>query len=324
MHQRFFYGFIAISAVLCVVLLDAYLADTVGPGRLGQIADRGSLIPIFFAVLVLGGAMEMLRLLRAAGLRPHGIIAVVMSLVVLLSPWLCAAGLIGHRPSDVEGARWQLVWLAAMVLATVLAQLKRGVTSTAVADVGVTWLMVLCLGFLPSFAVQLRSNPDIAGADGAWWVLVFLATVKGSDIGAYLVGSTLGRHKLTPEISPSKSVEGAIGGVAASAVIALLLFKLHSIACHFVPAHHEVAIWLETVAHGFQRLELWQALVFGALMSITGQLGDLFESVLKRAADRKDSASLVPGFGGMLDLIDSPVVAAPVAWFVLTVCWNAV
>ncbi len=324
MQQRFFYGFIAISTVLCIVVMDAYLADTSGAGRFGEIVGRGSLIPVFFAVLVLGGAREMLRLIRATGLHPHSYIAVVMSLLLLLSPWLCAGRLLGERPSDVEGARWQLVWLAALILATVLAQVKRGVTRTAVVDVGVTWLMVLCLGLLPSFAIQLRCSPDLPGADAAWWVLIFLAVVKVSDIGAYLVGSAIGRHKLMPTVSPGKSIEGAVGGILASVLLSVILFALYDVLLSFSSGSSDFAVWLEMVTHGFRQLELWQVIVFGALMSIFGQVGDLFESVLKRAAQRKDSASVLPGFGGMLDLIDSPLVAAPVAWFVLTVCWNAV
>ena len=324
MQQRICYGFIAICTVFCIVLLDAYLADIAGGGRLGELASRGTLIPVFFAVLVFGGALEMLRLIRAAGLRPHGFIAVVMSLVLLLSPWWCAARLLGDRPSDVEGVRWQLVWLAATVLATAVAQLRRGVTRTAVGDMAATWLVVLCLGLLPSFAVQLRCNPDIPGPDAAWWVLVFLAVTKVSDIGAYLVGSAIGRHKLLPAVSPGKSVEGALGGIAAGVLLAVVFFRLYDFLCGLLSRDHDVVLAVEQMTHGFRSLELWQVIVFAVLMPVFGQLGDLFESVLKRAAEQKHSASLLPGFGGMLDLIDSPLMAAPVAWFVLTVCWNAV
>jgi CDP-diglyceride synthetase len=91
-----------------------------------------------------------------------------------------------------------------------------------------------------------------------------------------------------------------------------------------LPNGSSVLIGLEEVTRTIRSLDLWQAIVFGVLMSVFGQLGDLFESTVKRAAGKKDSASLVPSFGGMLDLIDSPVFAAPVAWFVLTVWWDVV
>jgi phosphatidate cytidylyltransferase len=172
--------------------------------------------------------------------------------------------------------------------------------------------------------VQLRCNPDVPGPDAAWWVLVFLAVTKVSDIGAYLVGSAIGRHKLLPAVSPGKSVEGALGGIAASVLLAVVFFRLYDFLCGLLSIDHEVTLAAEQMTCGFRSLELWQVIVFAVLMSVFGQLGDLFESVLKRAAEQKHSASLLPGFGGMLDLIDSPLMAAPVAWFVLTVCWNAV
>jgi phosphatidate cytidylyltransferase len=325
MHQRFLYGFIAICTVFCIVLLDAYLAQSYGHGRFGELLTRGSLIPVFFAVLVLGAAFEMLRLFRTLGLRPHALIAVVMSLVLLLSPWLCAARLLGTRPSEVEGTQWQLLWLAVLMVATAVAQLRRGRIHTAFSDIGATWLMVFYLGLLPSFAVMLRSSPDVSGREAAGWVLIFLLVTKVSDIGAYLVGSAIGRHLLMPAVSPGKTIEGALGGVAASVLLAVVFHRLYFWVSGVYPQHHDAVLAADYFLHGFYRgLELWQAIVFGALMSIFGQLGDLVESLFKRAADQKDSASIVPGFGGMLDLLDSPIMAAPVAWFVLTVWWNAV
>ncbi len=323
MRQRFLYGFMAISTVLCIVVLDAYLADTAGGGPVGELVSRGTFIPAFFILLVAGGLREALRMVRAVGLNPHAGLAVVMSLLMLVSPWLCATRLLGDRPSDVEGVRWQCLWLALLVLATAVAQLRRGVAREAIADIGATWLIVLWLGLLPSFAMQLRCNPDVGGSDGAWWVIIFLALTKVSDIGAYLVGSAMGRHKLLPGVSPAKSVEGAVGGVFASVVTALIVFELYGFVWETIVVA-DPTLGPGTLMHGFWMLNTWQVIVFAIVMSVFGQLGDLFESVLKRAAERKDSASLLPGFGGALDLIDSPLMAAPVAWFILTVCWNAV
>lgn len=326
MLQRFLYGFIAISAVLCIVVLDWFLAvsPATADGALGRLVSRGSLIPLFFAALVLGGGLEMMRLMHWAGLRPHAFIAIFMSLVLLLSPWLCAAGVLGDSPSDVEGLQWQLIWLALAVLVTGVAQLRRGFTEGAIADIGATWTAVLYLGLLPSFAVQLRCGPDIPGSEGAWLVLLFLAVAKASDVGAYLTGSALGRHKLLPAVSPGKSVEGAIGGVLASTLMALVFHQFYFLVGSGLPSESDVFLGLEEVTRAIRSLDLWQVIVFGVLMALFGQLGDLFESVFKRAVGQKHSASLLPTYGGMLDLIDSPVFAAPVAWFVLTVWWDIV
>ena len=325
MYQRVLYGFVAIITLVCFVVLDAYLAISWPLGApLGELVVRGTFIPLLFAGLVLAAGLEMVRLMRAAGLRPHVLIGLATSLILVLSPWLCAARLLGSSPSDVEGIRWQLIWLVLLLIAVAVAQLRRGVTSGAIADVGATWTIALYLGLFPSFAVQLRCNGDIPGEAAAWLVLFFLLVTKASDVGAYLIGSALGRHKLAPAISPGKSVEGAVGGVLASVVVAVVLYRLYFVASALLPYDSDYLIGLDDVTRVFRSLELWQAIVFGILMSISGQMGDLLESGFKRAVGRKDSAAVLPGFGGVLDLIDSPVMAAPVAWSVLTVWWDVV
>ena len=164
---------------------------------------------------------------------------------------------------------------------------------------------------------------------GAWLVLVFLAVTKVSDIGAYFVGSAIGRHKLIPWVSPGKTVEGCIGGICASAGLSVLVWYF-SRACASSPTVADltdaqaIAVAFGDAFSLFGAMSLLQALIFGSLMSIVGQLGDLLESVFKRSAGTKDSARLIPQFGGVLDLVDSPVLAAPVAWFLLTYLWRLV
>ncbi len=324
MIQRFIYGFILVGSAFCMVLLDAGLADRAGAGRVGELIQRGTFIPIMFAVLAVGGAIEMLRLLRAGGLRPHRSVVIGMTLLMILTPWLSATRLLGDAAADQEGFRWQLVWVGLLALLTAAAQMRRPVNQAALADMATTFLVPICVGLLPSFALQLRCSRDIPGSDGAWWMVVFLSVTKASDIGGYIFGTLFGRHKLIPKISPGKSVEGMIGGILASALMALGFFSIHNILSHFISAGSGWIVGMERMTAGVRSLEVWQVLLFGVLMSIFGLLGDLFESLFKRAAGKKDSASIIPGFGGVLDLIDSPIMAAPVAWFVLTVWWNVV
>ncbi|MFQ5490039.1 MAG: phosphatidate cytidylyltransferase [Phycisphaerae bacterium] len=323
MLQRFRYGFIVVSALFALIVLDAFIADAVR-GPWASLLGHGSIIPLCFSVLVVLGSKELLGLLRAVGLAPHAVIGTTFALLLLLSPWFCAGELFGRGPFDVEGWRWQLIWLAVMVVMTALAQLRRGVGPTAFADVGATWLMVLYLGLLPSFVMMLRCWSDLPGAEGAFWVMAFLVVTKSSDIGAYVLGTLYGRHKLVPAVSPGKSVEGAIGGILTSVTASLVLYRLYFLVTGFVSPDSDLAHGLDMMTAGYRRLSLTQAIVFGVVMSISGQLGDLFESVFKRAAVQKDSASLLPGVGGSLDLIDSAVMAAPVAWFCLTVWWDVV
>ncbi|MFP4650337.1 MAG: phosphatidate cytidylyltransferase, partial [Desulfobacterales bacterium] len=138
--------------------------------------------------------------------------------------------------------------------------------------------------FLPlSCLVLLRCGPD-----GVTWIFFAVFVVFLGDVGAFYIGTYLGRHKLAPSISPGKSVEGAFGGLAANIVVAIVFKSL------FLPG-------LSTLHTAF----------FAVSVGIAGQIGDLFESELKRRAKIKDSGGILPGHGGMLDRIDALLFASP-------------
>lgn len=125
---------------------------------------------------------------------------------------------------------------------------------------------------------------------GHWWLLTALATVWMADTGAYFAGKKFGKHKMSPRISPNKTLEGLAGGVIAG-VLACVVFSL---------------------ATGISAQSLpWVALI-GALTVVAAVIGDLFESLLKRHAGAKDSSNLIPGHGGILDRVDSVLAALPV------------
>jgi phosphatidate cytidylyltransferase len=124
-------------------------------------------------------------------------------------------------------------------------------------------------------------------------LVLTLAVVKGADIGAYTVGSLLGRHKLTPALSPAKTVEGVVGAFAFGIGFAFL------------------------IGLTWGRFTWDQTLLFGGAVSVSGVLGDLAESLMKRACGVKDSGR-IPGFGGALDILDSMLAAGPVAYLLLT------
>lgn len=132
----------------------------------------------------------------------------------------------------------------------------------------------------------VRSMPD-----GGHWVLFILVTVFAGDTGALYIGTYFGKHKLSPSVSPNKTIEGALGGLAASLV--------GGMAVKF--------ILLADLPVGF-------SLLFCLLCGLFGQIGDLFESALKRASGIKDSGAILPGHGGILDRVDAILFAAPVAY----------
>jgi phosphatidate cytidylyltransferase len=191
-----------------------------------------------------------------------------------------AAGVAGRRP-ELWGAG-----LAFAVISGLLFPLARPADLAAgVQRLGLSLLGVLYVGFFMPHFVLLR-----AGDVGWQWVLFTVFAAMGSDSAAYLGGRAFGRHGLAPSISPSKTVEGAVGGLLGAAFIAWL--------CRMV---------------FFTRLGVGEALGLGVAMSVLAQFGDLCESALKRAFGAKDSGWIIPGHGGILDRLDSllfPVVFA--------------
>jgi phosphatidate cytidylyltransferase len=162
----------------------------------------------------------------------------------------------------------------------------------AVVRIALAVWMVAYLGVLPSFLAQLRWAPeDPDGSRGRAAVALAIFIPKCCDIGAYFTGRLIGRHKMTPVLSPKKTWEGLAGGLVFSAGIAIALDRW-------------LAAGLDDVRAG----------LFGMSVGGVGAVGDLAESLVKRDCRQKDASQAVPGFGGVLDVIDSVLFAAPVAY----------
>jgi phosphatidate cytidylyltransferase len=173
----------------------------------------------------------------------------------------------------------------------------------SVVQLAATVLAFAYVGLLVSFLIQLRAVEPGNSSKADDWGLVALvsliAVVKAGDIGAYTVGRLIGRHKMTPLLSPGKTWEGAAGAVVFAALAAWLVLIL----------------WVERKpSPGAASLNAASWVVYGVLVGLVGLLGDLAESLLKRDLGRKDSSSWMPGFGGVLDVLDSILFAAPVAY----------
>jgi phosphatidate cytidylyltransferase len=158
-----------------------------------------------------------------------------------------------------------------------------------ISNLGITLFGILYVGLLLSHISLIRNM-----ADGKEWALFLIATVWAGDISAFSVGSLLGKHKLYPKISPKKTFEGLIGGVIGSVIVALAFRQL------FIP-----------------QLGMENCILIGVGLAVFGQLGDFTESMLKRSAQVKDSGSLIPGHGGMLDRLDSFLFSAPFLYYFL-------
>lgn len=183
---------------------------------------------------------------------------------------------------------WEPAHSAILTLAAATAMisgifLKR--EKDTIVDIAVTILGIIYVGWFMSYLLFIRNLTEHGG-----YLFFLLFTVWAMDIAAYLAGMVFGRTPLVPSISPKKTWEGAIAGF----VVCLLASSIFS--------------WIA-------QLEVWHALILGALIGIFGQISDLIESLIKREAGAKDSSELVPGHGGVLDRIDSFVLTAPLMYY---------
>jgi CDP-diglyceride synthetase len=178
--------------------------------------------------------------------------------------------------------------LALSLVAAVVMHSRHHRVEGAMANAGGTLLAIVYLGVLPGFFLPICMSHT------AWMMLAIICVVKSADIGAYATGHAIGRHKLIPWLSPGKTIEGFVGGLVFSGAVGA----------------GAAALFPQTGLH-------WtQAFAGGAFLGAVGQVGDLLESLLKRDAGVKDSGR-VPGFGGVLDILDSPLLAAPAAYWML-------
>jgi phosphatidate cytidylyltransferase len=158
-------------------------------------------------------------------------------------------------------------------------------TKDVIVDVAVTLLGMVYVGWFFSYLLFVRSLTD----HGAF-LFFLIATVWATDISAYLVGTVFGRHKLNPEISPKKTIEGAAAGLLVGIAAGIIFAQ-------------------------FIEMEMWHAVFLGALVSVLAQVSDLVESMIKRDVGVKDSGAVLPGHGGILDRMDSFILAAPVLYY---------
>ncbi len=326
MAQRIFFGAIAISIVFGLFSVDAFLSSL--PRFAGTMLDRGSFLPLAMALVSMMAVAELAKMCRANGSHPNQVWASLCCLALVIAPWLSAAGLLGDGPTNLEAIHFQYFLVGVAFIGGGFVALRRKDVTTGLSDVAATWLLIIYGGVLPSFLVIMRCDSALPGPIGAWVVLCIIIVCKVSDIGAYFTGSLIGRTPLIPHVSPRKSIEGTIGGIVVSALVSLALFKIHTDTLSFASLSSEASIrarqlsQLHQITSLYGRMSWSQALIFGVVMSVIGQLGDLVESVFKRSAKVKDSAHLVPGFGGVLDMVDSPFAVAPFAWFLLTRWWQ--
>lgn len=288
------------SAILIGILSSIIWADlTLGSE---ESLGRPGLCLAPLAMLVIGlGALELAKLFQAGGFKVAPRTYALVTVLTLGTA--CVPILWRDYPVDCSIGKngWMAFGFAAGVGILFVGEMIRfRGPGNVVLRIALGIFVMGYLGVLMSFLAWLRFFHD--NAWGMVAMLSMIAVVKVSDSGAYLVGKSIGRHKLAPILSPGKTIEGMFGAFAGGILASWFSFAV-------------LAPWI-TGDESFDA-SWWSILIYGVVVTIAGMLGDLAESLIKRDMKQKDASHMMPGLGGVLDVIDSVLVAAPAAY----VCW---
>jgi phosphatidate cytidylyltransferase len=239
--------------------------------------------PVYFAALVLTAAVvgqyEFYRMAQVRGFRPLRILGMLSGALIVLE---------FYHPLFPGLGRFFIV-SATMLLIMVARLFSSRPVDGAIEDVASTCLGIFYVAMLFAFQVVIRTSTD-----GKQWLVFLFFIIWASDIGAYSIGMPFGKHRLYEKVSPKKSLEGLAGALVASAGMALVC------RAWFMPP-----------------VSAAEAIGIALVLAVAGTVGDLVESLFKRAAGVKDSGTVIPGHGGILDRMDSMLFAAPVLYYYL-------
>jgi phosphatidate cytidylyltransferase len=276
------------------------------PLALWIVLAGGAPLAALLAIVSALGAWEFFRVARASGARPLDDVGIALAGLTPLAIHAHYLGVFSVKPAlaalVVIGVMGATIWL-------------RGVEGRPLGAAATTLFGVVYTAGMLGFGYAIRYHDTVAGYDivgakqlgvlglavapGGVLLIFPLVLTWASDIGAFFVGRTIGGKKLIPSVSPGKTISGAVGGLVASMLVAYAYAR-----GVLVPVAH-----LGFTPGG--------ALLFGAIISIAAQVGDLFESLLKREGGVKDSSHIIPGHGGILDRFDSLIFVLPVAYLLL-------
>lgn len=263
---------------------------------------------ISFAAAILSGFIvsEYYRMALKSSQLPF--IKTGISFTILLFAARPIEEILSQNQIYISTVQLQLWFIVFATLICFCLQAKKPICEKAFEGIASTMSGILYVGLLGSFLMQiawLEHDKDLSqkipsNIKGIHLLGFSILVIKMTDIGAFMIGVAFGKHKWIPRISPGKSIEGLIGGVLSATLLAVLL------------NHYCWPIFDQ----------IWKPIVFGLLMAYVGQLSDLIESVFKRCADMKDSATYLPGFGGFFDLADSLIASAPISYLLFVLFFH--
>ena len=274
------------SVILWTVILAALFSGS------SLVSDGVFLLIIVF--LALAGLAEFYGLAAKRGLACFKWCGLIGGALLMVGTFLELTGKIGTQGSPARVNDFETGFIILFVLGLCLRQLVSKSNTAGITAIATTLLGLMYVPWLLNFIQKINFFPDV---EGRFFLLYFILVTKFSDMGAYSVGSLIGRHKMIPRISPGKTWEGFAGAVLVSTAASLVFV-------HFF-------------GDRMAGMNFLHATILGVVLSVTAVIGDLIESLFKREAGVKDSGRLFPGIGGILDLLDSLLFNAPIMYLYL-------
>ena len=287
LKQRLITGPLLSIALIALIYFD----DNIGciACECGTTFQPGLLIALLAMIAAPLAALEFGAMANNANIRCSTPV-----LILSMEAWIAAMYLIPPTMPTTKAIALLATILIASFFASIVC-LSRGKDLRGVIS-GSTFTVTTAAYVALGFGLLLLLRRD----HSAWWIMGLIATVKMCDTGAFFVGSSIGKHKMIPWVSPAKSWEGLAGGLITASLTAVGLAALNN---HYLP--DEPTIPLEYAAF------------LGVLFGVLGQLGDLVISVFKRDSGIKDASSVLPGLGGILDVLDSLLLVSAAAYWLL-------
>jgi len=267
--------------------------------------------PAYLLIIVAGAVAllavaEFLKLVTHYGIQPLAQLTYLFVALFFVAVVVASANLTPLM-EVTSTLYWMIVATALAPFIFLTAAMRRAELGSGYSAAAASVFAFAYIAIPMALLVEIRRQPA-----GAIWVIYTLLAVWAGDIFAYFVGKSLGRHRMSPRISPKKTWEGAIASILASVIIGTLWFQ-------HAPQVSSALLGVGLIDRrsgmfGLEQPHLWPIILLSAAVNIAAQFGDLVESLIKRGAGVKDSGSILPGHGGMLDRIDAMLFAVPVVW----------
>ena len=255
------------------------------------LAKRPIWLYLFINLFITRAIWEFYRICEAKGLRTYKVWGVIGTVAMISGSWFFYL-----QPNRLElSYDFDILIMLVFALGVFIRQFPQKLNPAGIETMAVTLFGLIYVAWLGNFITRINFTSD----QGRYFVMLLVVVTKFTDMGAYIIGSTLGRHKMIPRISPKKTWEGTAGGIVFAIGGAVMCL-----------------CWPRQLSQGILAagMNLTHALTLGFLLGTAAVIGDLAESLIKREAGVKDSSNILPGHGGALDMLDSFLFTAPLLY----------